>query len=199
MDTVLRFVGFLSIPLVALSVFLMVRQLGRDRPLRDRDLLLSLLFSVGVLVLFILLLDAEASAIEWLLGALGFAVGALVGRATPLRAVAGEVYARGTPWAFGVWVIGFGYAQLAVLGVIPGGDESGLSAMFLATGVSIGTVVATTIRRSRLATSAAGQSASAAAGSVCPNCGSPTACTGHFCGRCGWTIVLRATESEAVP
>jgi len=181
MDTFLRLVGYVSILLVAVSVFILVRSLGSDYRLRVRGLVMTAAFAVAVLGLFHVVLDVETPWTAWALAIVGVVAGAVVGRATPLRVAGDEVFARRTPWSASAWLLCFGYAQLAVLGVLPGEYEGGLDAMFLATGVA----------------SAPGDVVSATGG-VCAHCGRPNPDEAGFCGHCGWRVVQRGGRNEAV-
>lgn len=195
MDTLLRLIGFLSIPLVAVSCFLMVRGLGSEYRLRVRGLVITAAFAVAVLWLFNAVLDVEMSSTSWALGFVGAVAGVFVGRATRLRVAGDDVFAQRTPWAVAAWLLCFGYAQLAVLGLLPGAYEGGLDAMFLATGVAVGTSVSLALRRSQTA-AVAGEVGSTAAPATCPHCGRPNSTTSHFCGRCGWRVVNRGDNEE---
>ena len=196
MDTFLRLVGYVSILLVAVSVFILVRSLGSDYRLRVRGLVMTAAFAVAVLGLFHVVLDVETPWTAWALAIVGVVAGAVVGRATPLRVAGDEVFARLTPWSASAWLLCFGYAQLAVLGVLPGEYEGGLDAMFLATGVAVGTSVSLALRRSQVA-SAPGDVVSATGG-VCAHCGRPNPDEAGFCGHCGWRVVQRGGRNEAV-
>jgi ribosomal protein L40E len=198
MDMLLRLVGILSILLVAWSVFVLVRHLGAEARVRGRGLVVTLLVSIAILLLFAWVLDAGTSAGEWALGAAGVAAGVGVALLTPMRRVGGEVYARRTGWAFAAWVVGFAFAQLAVLGVVPGGQEGGLAAMFLATGLSVGTALTMGIRRTRLATAPGEGMAGTATGGFCAHCGTANPGSVRFCNRCGWRVLLRTRAKEVV-
>ena len=195
MDTLLRLIGFLSIPLVAVSVFVMVRGMGSEYRLRVRGLVVTAGFAVAVLWLFHTVLDVETSSTSWALAFVGVVAGAFVGRATPLRVAAGVVFARRTPWGVGAWLLCFSYAQLAVLGVLPGEYEGGLDAMFLATGVAVGTSLSLAVRRSQVATATDDVEASATQG-ICAHCGRPNPGAALFCGHCGWRVVRRSDRNE---
>lgn len=194
MDTFLRLIGFCSILLVAVSAFVMVRGLGSEHRLRVRGLVITAAFAVAVAWLFHMVLDVETSSTSWALAFVGAAAGAFVGRATPVRVAGGEVFARRTPWGIGAWLLCFGYAQLAVLGVLPGEYEGGLDAMFLATGVAVGTSLVLALRRSQAA-AAADVAASATLG-TCAHCGRANPGAARFCSHCGWRVVPRGNRVE---
>ena len=199
MDTLLRLVGYLSVPLVVLSVWVIVRGLGTEYRLRIRDLSVTVLFSVAVLVLFVVVLDVDTPGWAWGLAIAGFLAGALVGRATAVRAIDGEMLARRSAWACGAWLVGFAYAQLAVLGALPGGSEAGLGAMFLATGIAVGTSVSMGLRRSQViaAASAAGKPASEAT-AACAHCGRRNLVAARFCGECGWHLIQQEAQDSVL-
>lgn len=194
MDTFLRIVGFASVPLVAASVFIMIRQLGSEYRLRVRSLVLTAAFSIAVLWLFNAVLDVATQWTAWALAAGGVVAGIVVGRITPLRAARDEVFAQRTLWAVGAWLLCFGYAQLAVLGALPGALRGGLDAMFLATGIAVGTSVSLVLRRSTVA--AKGQTAASGTHEACANCSRPNPTGAQFCSQCGWHVVQRDERDE---
>lgn len=196
MDALLRLIGFLSIPLVAVSVFIMVRGMGSEYRLRMRGLVMTAGFAVAVLWLFRTALDVEPTWTAWALAVAGVVAGAVVGRATPLRVAGGEVFAQRTPWSVGAWLLCFGYAQLAVLGVLPGEYEGGLEVMLLATGVAVGTSVSLAVRRSQ-ARAATADAVASATGGICAHCGRPNPDMARFCSHCGWHVVRRGDRNEA--
>jgi hypothetical protein len=187
MNTFLAAVGYLSIAAVGVSVYRMVMTLSRERRLRPRDLGLAAAFSVALLVVFVAVLDVEAAGTSWLLLAAGAVAGIAVVRTAEMRAVGGEVLVKRSHWFLVVWAVGFAYAQLALLGLAPGGPASGLGAMFFATGATLGSSVTMLYRRGRELGTGAG---------TCPHCGTSTHAGAPRCHGCGWRIVFAAPSGE---
>jgi hypothetical protein len=198
MVTVLRVLGFLSIPLVALSVFVVVRHLGEQYRLRTRDLVLTGAVSVAILVLYSVVLDVETSTAQWALGAAGLVVGVVVGRATPMHRRGDHVHAQRTWWTLAMWFVGFAVAQLAVLGALPGGREGGLGAIFVATGLSVGSTLTLALRRSKLAATPATET-EPSSDVTCAHCGVPNRPSVRFCSHCGWRVLVPERVEELVP
>lgn len=199
MVTVLRLVGFLSIPLVAVSVFVVVRRVGEQFRLRTRDLAITFVVSVAVLALFWIALDVEMSATEWGLGAVGLVAGAVLGRLPPMHRRGDDVYARRTWWSLVLWFVGFAVAQLAVLGALPGGQAAGLGAIVAATGLTVGSTLTLALRRSRLAAAAPSAETGPTSGVECAHCGALNPVSIHFCSNCGWRVLVPERVEETVP
>lgn len=192
MSSLLRVVGYLSVAAVAFSVFVMIRSLGSEYRLRSRDLVVAAGFSTAFLALYAWLLDVATSGWTWALLVAGLVIGFAAGRITALRVVGEDVYARRSLWLVGPWVLGFAYAQLAVLGALPGGSDTGLRAMFLATGVTVGVSVSMGVRRAQVLEAAASHPSTDETPGVenCPHCSKPIPPAAQFCGDCGWRVVV---------
>jgi hypothetical protein len=193
MDTLWTAVAWVSIGLVGLSAWSLVRSFGEDRPLRSQTLLVTIGLSLAALVVYVALMPVAPSAAAWALGALGVVVGALVSRSTRLSVVGSEVTGRPSPWLALQWAALFAVAQLAALGVVFDSAASGMGALFLGTGVAVGGAAMLLWRRGVLARHAQGGTV------VCPHCHDRVAPGSTRCAQCSWQVRTRGQARWAPP
>ncbi len=193
MNTFWTLIGYVSIALVALSAWSMVRSLGTDRPLTSRSLLLTMAFAVSALVLFDWFIPGSPDAWAWILGVVGLAGGVLVSRATRLSVAGGEVVGRPSPWIVVQWAALFAVAELAAMGVVFDSAGSGVGALFLGTGVAVGSSAMLLRRRQVLARHAA------AGATTCPHCHTVLPVGADRCGQCQWQVRVRPRPAAWAP
>lgn len=186
MDIVFLIIGWLSIPVVLVAVFMMVSTLRNEQLMRGGQLLLLAAISAGVLFVYEWALDAERSSWSvWLL--IGGAVaGGRVATTVDLRITGLEVYGTRTYWYLGLWAATYSFAQLIALGALPAAVGTGLASMYLATGVAVGLNLVLWNRQAVLK-SRASKVGTAASG--CPACGTPNDSTATACSGCHLHLV----------
>ena len=198
MDTVFLIIGYLSIPLVLVAVFMMISTLKKVQLVRSRQLLITIAISIAVLLLYEWVLDAERSSWSVLLALGGAVIGGWVATTADLRVVDGDVYATRSHWYLWLWALTFSFAQLTALGVVSADVATGLASMYLATGVAVGLNLVLWNQRLVLLNrvKAAGDSATA-----CPSCGTPNGPAATVCAGCHLHLVpaesaISSSDSE---
>ena len=95
MDIVLRIIGWLAIPLLIFSVWMMIRSLKKERTITIPSLILQVAISVVVLILYVVLLKVSPpTGWSWALIAVGLLIGLLQSRTTSLRVDQGKVLGK---------------------------------------------------------------------------------------------------------
>lgn len=198
LDTVLMIAGYASVPLVLLSVFAMVRTIGKPRPLIASGLALQIVFSAVFLVLYRLLLDiGEPTTLSLALLGAGLAGGAFQGFTTRLDVSGDKVTAKRSVFYLLVWGLSFSATQLlAMLGQATIAAY-GLSSVYLATGIAVG--MNGTLLARRMLVSTSGQRIGIKAPSACPACGSANAPGRKFCAACGRPLPVVAASAGVCP
>lgn len=186
MDLVFLIIGWLSIPVVLVAVFMMISTLKKEQHMRGGQLLLLAVISIAILFGYEWMLDAARSSWSgWLL--LGGAVaGGWVSTTSELRITGLDVYGTRTYWYLVLWATTYSFAQLTALGALPAGVGTSLAAMYLATGVAVGLNLVLWNRQAVLKSRA--RAAGAAAGK-CPSCGTPHDPTATGCAGCHLHLV----------
>ena len=183
MEVFLKIIGYLSIPLVLLSVFVMIRSLRRDQRLTSRSLITQMLVSLVFIIAYALLLRVSVSlALSTPLLVLGLILGVLWNRTTHLRLQKGEVFGRRSIWYLVIWGLSFSITQLMALTASAEIVSYGLSTVYFSTGLAIGTNGSLLFRRWRLISSGAPVEIS------CPACGTVNIRVRNFCTQCGQTL-----------
>ncbi|MEA2002033.1 MAG: hypothetical protein U9N84_09155 [Actinomycetota bacterium] len=186
MDLVFLIIGWLSIPLVLVAVFMMISTLKSEQLLRGGQLLVLAAISTGLLFAYEWVLDAERSPWSlWLL--IGGAVaGGRVATTVDLRSSGLDVYGTHTYWYMGLWAATYSFAQLTALGALPAGISTGLASMYFATGVAVGLNLVLWNRQSVLKGRA---SKAGTAARACAACGTPNDSTATLCSGCHLHLV----------
>jgi membrane protein CcdC involved in cytochrome C biogenesis/predicted nucleic acid-binding Zn ribbon protein len=191
LDTVLMIAGYISVPLVLLSVFAMVRTIGKPRPLVASGLVLQVILSAAFLVLYRFLLDiGEPTTLSLALLAAGLAGGAFQGFTTKLDVSGDRVMAKRSVFYLVIWGLSFSATQLLAMLGQNTIAAYGLSSVYLATGIAVG--MNGTLLARRMMVSASGHPAGIRAVSACPACGSANAPGRKFCGACGRSLATAA-------
>ena len=183
MDFFFRIIGFLSIPLILVSVGLMIKNLRHEQRLTSRSLVIQLAMSPIILLIYALLLGVSVSvdlAIPLLF--VGLALGALWGKTTKLSLNRGQVFGRRSIWYLVIWALTFTVTQGLALAASSGAVSHGLTTMFFSTGIAIGMNVNLLYRRWSLV------SHGAPAGVRCPACGNLNTAGLKFCVQCGTAL-----------
>ena len=134
-----KLVAVLSIPLVILSVYMMVRSVGKARRITRRSLLIQLATSPALLVVYSLLLGISV-AVKWAvpLVMLGIGLGGFWGLSTVLAVRNGQV--DGTRSVLYIWLWGatFVLTQLLAVFATDGATAGGLATMCFSMGAAVG-------------------------------------------------------------
>ena len=157
----LKLVGFLSIPVVVFSVFLMVKSIGRRRKIGQRGLLIQLGLSPTFLIVYALLLGLGV-AMKWAIPLilLGLGLGLFWGQGTRLDVRGGETYGTRSIWYLVAWGASFAITQFLVLFASEGAAAGGLAVMVFSTSAAVGMNGLLLLRRSMvLSASTAGGAA----------------------------------------
>jgi len=186
MDLVFLIIGWLSIPVVLVAVFMMISTLKNEQAVRSGQLLFLIGISIAILLLYEWVLDAERSSWSWYLMLGGTVAGGWVATTVDLRVVGLEVYATRTYWYLGLWGLTYSFAQLTALGAVPAGVGTGLASMYLATGVAVGLNLV--LWNQQLALKNRAKAAGTAVGE-CPSCRTPNDRTAIVCAACHLHLV----------
>jgi len=179
-DTVLRVIGFLSIPVLILSVVMMIRGLHRVRVITVRSLVLPAAISIVLLLVYVNLLGiTPPTGWSWALMSLGLLIGIIQSRTTKMHARNGSVFGKRSICFLVTWAIAFTLTQLLALFGRGNIASYGLLAIYLATGLSIGMNLSLLFRRQR---TLSGANTGAFA---FPDCGREIAAGTRFCTGCG--------------
>jgi hypothetical protein len=189
-EIVLRIIGWLSIPLLIFSVWMMIRSLKKERNITIVSLSLQVAISVVVLILYVVLLRVSPPTVwSWALIAVGLLIGLLQSRTTSMHADQGKVLGKRSVWFLVVWAAAFSITQLLALVGRGTAASYGLLAVYLATGLSVGANCGLMIARQRVLAKAKSGAAS------CPNCGGSIPAGTRFCTNCGKQLVTVPIES----
>ena len=195
LDVVLRIVGFLSIPVLVFSIFLMIKNLRRLYPVKPSGLALQTATPLFVFVIYALLLSLDPPKIpSGLLFVVGIGLGILASLTTRLGMSGGQVIGQRSIWYLVAWAVTFSATQLLAVFARSEYAAWGFSTLYFSFGLTLGTNGTLFVRRQRvLAGDEApaelhGSAASATArvpAAACPNCGSAIDVGTRFCTRCG--------------
>lgn len=193
MELFLKIIGYLSIPLLILSVIFMIRSLRRDQRLTPRGLLIPLCTSIVLLIIYNSLLGVSPpTALSYILMFLGLIFGMLWSRTTHLTMRQGMAYGRRSVWYLIIWAFSIGITQLMALTVSSKFVAYGLSTIYFSTGLAVGTNGSLLFRRWRLVSVSVQKI-------TCPNCGTINARMIKFCTQCGQALAPVVAGTQAVP
>jgi hypothetical protein len=198
MDTFWKIIGYLSIPMVLVGVFVMLSSIKKEQRIGGRTLLLQAGFAFAVLILYQVILGADMSGPwPWVLLLGGAVAGIVVGRTTEVFKRDGVAYARRSFWFLVPWALTFGFAQLIALGAIDQSLFAGVSTLYASTGIALGATGVLAYRRLDLigVEDTAGELAGAVFDPTrCPNCRAQLASGARFCRACGRRVLIADPE-----
>lgn len=207
LDVVLRIIGALSVPLLVVSIFFMIKNLRRASPVRPKGLALQTLSPLLVFVVYALLLSLDPPKIaSGALFVLGIGLGVASSLTTRLGLEAGEVIGRRSIWYLVAWAVTFSVTQLLAVFARAEHAAWGFATLYFSLGLTLGTNGTLLARRQRVlagdepaaelapAPAVAGPApppSPTGAGAApqpqwgCPGCGRPVDPGARFCTRCG--------------
>lgn len=199
-DVLLRVVGFVSIGLICVTAWFMVRSMRRDTRLRPLPMLVGVCVGVIVLWAYVGVLHiAVLEALSWLLLAAGVGLGVIWSRTTSLHVRDGQVVGARSFWYVVVWASSLAATQTIALTASEDATAYGLSTVYFSTGLAIGLNLALLYRRAGLLSGGvavpvgmpapdAGSGlppVALASPAFCSHCGAGVAPGSGFCGSCG--------------
>lgn len=135
-----RVFGLVSIPLTALALWGLIRQTGKERPLRLSTPVIGLVMGPITLIVNLLFLrQASPGFLGPALLLFGLGLGLAWGQASRVYARGQRIVARRSAWHLVFW--GFSYAVTQLLATLTraGWVSAGLAAMFFSAGSTLGT------------------------------------------------------------
>ncbi|GEM_PF-1188484 len=161
-------IGYLSIPLIAVSTWFMLRSLRRAGPLRPVSLIASMAAGVLVLIVYVAVLRmAPHGALSWPLFFLGLGLGVWSSWATRMELAGDRVLLRRSLWYVAVWGGTLAFTQLLAVTAGPGTAAWGVATVYFSTGLTLAANTTLLLRRyhllERLRSHVAAESVSVAA------------------------------------
>ena len=191
MDVVFKIIGWLSIPLLIFSVWMMIRTLKKERTITILRLLLQVAIGIVMLIVYVIFLKVSPpTAWSWVLIAAGLLIGLLQSRTTSLWVDQGKVLGKRSVWFLVVWAAAFSITQLLALLGQGVAASYGLLTVYLATGLSIGANFGLMIARQRILLKSRSGAIS------CLSCGRDIPVGTSFCTDCGAQLATIPVESE---
>ncbi len=207
MQFIFKIIGFISIGLMILSVYIMIKSMRRDQRIKVRSLLIPVLSSLIFLVLYVVILKSvRLSPWSFLLGLVGLAAGILWSKTTLMSLKNNNVVGKRSPWYLVIWGVTIAVTQLLSMTASSGTVAIGISTIFFSTGLNIGTNSSLLVRRQKLVSgiqmqhklvnapaivSKTGQKSASNTGLKkldCPNCGRTSISGLKFCVNCGQAL-----------
>ena len=134
-----RILAVLSIPLVAVGLWLVIRQVRRPSPLRRWTPVIGLVMApLGMLLNVVILRQAAPGRAGWLAGIVGVLFGIAWDRTTRIEVADGGLIARRSVLYLVLWGIAYAITQILVSVTVAGWVSAGLLSMCFATGTAIG-------------------------------------------------------------
>ena len=151
LTVIFKIIGFLSIPLVLFSVYMMVRSIGRARRITRKSLYIQLGMSPVFLIVYSLLLGVSI-AFKWAipLVVLGLGVGGFWGLSTALTLRGRQVMGTRSTWYIILWGASFALTQTLALFASEGATAGGLATMCFSMGTAVGMNVSLLLRHHQL-------------------------------------------------
>jgi len=139
LTTLYRIIGFLSMPLVIVSVVMMVRTIGRARQISRTSLLIQLGTSPAFFIIYSLLLGVSI-AMKWgmPLVLIGLGVGGFWGLGTSLSVRNHQVVGTRSVLYLWLWMATFLLTQMLALFATDGATAGGLATMCFSMGTAVG-------------------------------------------------------------
>ena len=134
-----RILAVLSIPLVAVGLWLVIRQVRRPSPLRRWTPVIGLVMApLGLLLNIVILHQAAPGRAGWLAGVIGLLFGVAWDRTTRIELTDGRLIARRSALYLVLWGVAYAITQILVSVTVARWVSAGLVSMCFATGTAIG-------------------------------------------------------------
>ena len=193
MDVVFKIIGWLSIPLLIFSVWMMIRTLKKERTITILRLLLQVAIGMVMLIVYVVFLKVSPPTTwSWGLIVVGLLIGLFQSRTTSMWVDQGKVLGKRSVWFLVVWAAAFSITQLLALMGQSVAASYGLLTVYLATGLSVGANFGLMIARQRVLVKAR------AGVTGCPNCGRNIPVGTSFCTDCGAQLAAVPVVAEPV-
>jgi hypothetical protein len=160
-----RILGLLSIPLTGLALWGLIRQTGKERPLRLSTPLVGLVMApITLIVNLVFLHQAAPGFLGPALLLFGLGLGVAWGQTTRVYARERRLVGKRSVWHLAFW--GASYAMTQLLATVASAQwvSAGLAAMFLSAGSTLGTNLSLLVRQLRMRKALAAEAASSAPG-----------------------------------
>lgn len=195
MDSFLRIISLLSIPLTLFMFYMLARTVGKEQPARLRTYVLGIV--MPSLMMIVNLLFMLKAFIAWCPGIwmpiimIGIGFGYFWGRSSKLYKRGDILVIKRTVMHLGFWAVSYSITQL-FSAVLPATIAAGgLATMFFSTGSSVGMNTNLILRQKKLdvelPTTQKNKTKSVITVS-CPNCKSPIHEKYKFCIHCGYPL-----------
>lgn len=197
LDVVLRAIGFLSVPMLVVSIVFMIKNLRRAHPVRPKGLALQTATPLAVFVVYALLLSLDPPKLaSGVLLMVGLGLGIVSSMTTHLGLERGQVIGQRNIWYLVAWAVTFSITQLLAVFARSEYAAWGFTTLYFSLGLTLGTNGTLLVRRDRIlsgaepATAAPAAVAAPAVGLIatpatCPGCGLAVEPGVRFCTRCG--------------
>lgn len=189
-----RFISFISIILMGIGFFMLIKTIKKSNRVRGSSLLFSMVFSVGMLLFNVLVM--RSARIQWwfpLILIFGAGFGFAWGTTTTLNIQEKKILGKRSVLYIYFWLASMLITQVLAFFAKTNAVAFGLAGMFFSTGASLGTNSNILYRMQQLLRSP--RPASVLAGSppsqeaevrFCVKCGAALKENAKFCSRCGW-------------
>jgi len=195
LSILLRFISMLSIPLVLVMFYGLIRSVGKEQPYRKQLYVKGIVMtSIMMFINFLFMIQTVLSwcAVVWplfLLAGLGF--GYQWGKATKIYPKGNELFVKRSVQHLILWAASYAFTHLLTM-VFPSSIASaGLAAMFFSTGSAIGVNASLITRQKQIALPVPATVQGAQKGMMvnsCPRCHTPVKPDHIFCINCGFHL-----------
>lgn len=194
MAILLRIISFLSIPLVLVMFYGLIRSVGKEQVYRKQLYVKGIVMTsimMFINVLFMVQAVFSWCTVTWplfILAGLGF--GYQWGKSTELYQKGDELFVKRSVTHLVLWAASYAFTHLLTI-VFPSNiAAAGLAAMFFSTGSSIGVNASLVMRqKENVPIQPPGHTVKKRIGTnPCPHCGKPVAPDHDFCMNCGFRL-----------
>lgn len=134
-----RILAVLSIPLVGVGLWLVIRQVRHPSPLRQWTPLIGLAMApLGMMLNLVILRQAAPGRAGWLAGIVGLLFGIAWDRTTRIEVADGRLIARRSALYLVLWGVAYAITQILTAVTVASWVSAGLVSLCFATGTAIG-------------------------------------------------------------
>ena len=199
-----RFIGFISMVLMGIGFFMLIKTIKKTNRVRASSLLLSMVFSLAMLLFNVLVM--RSAQIQWwfpLILMFGAGFGFAWGTTTSLNIHEEKILGKRSVLYIYFWLASMLLTQVLAFFAKSNAVAFGLAGMFFSTGASLGTNGNILYRMRRLlrspmstATPEGPPPSQAVAGRFCVKCGAALKENAKFCSRCGWKTETTSVKTK---